>query len=279
MPLRLPAKVGRLTLIDRGRHIAMNSFNKVRKCGRQNDGSTVHRPRGARVQMKLSPLICAFWLIASCPSWAGDQEKRFLEFPNGRDTTTFDLNTVQIVQPGKFTIIGITIDDPDVMKLKLKVLATLRTYCARANGEYPAPADVFTLGPPDMPVANIEVKSDQLNRADKTYQTKHAFWSLPYVRLALNTRGGLEQYPNSFHCKNIFQTEEQEYSQSRASIMNGIQSKSLFDCMRGLHGGLRLDDDPSKAVTGFVRNGTKALKFYLSLCQAVTHETPYVPSE
>jgi hypothetical protein len=230
--------------------------------------------------MKLSPLICAIWLVASCPSWAGDQEKRFLEFPSGYNTTTLDLNTVQIIQPGKFTIVSTTINNPDVMKLELKVLATLRTYCARADGEYPAPADVFTLGPPDMPVVSIEVKSGQLKTVDKTYQTKHAFWSFPYVRLALNPRGGLEQYPISFHCKNIFQTEEQEYWESRALIMNGIQSKSLYDCKRGLHGSfVRLDDDPSKAVTGFVRNGSMASKFYLSVCQAVTHEAPYVSPE
>jgi hypothetical protein len=230
--------------------------------------------------MKLSPLICAIWLVASCPSWAGDQEKRFLEFPRGHNTTTFDLNTVQIVQPGKFTIISATINDPDVMKLELKVLATLRTYCARADGEYPAPADVFTLGPPDMPVVSIEVKSGQVNTAGKTYQTKHAFWSFPYVRLALNTRGCLEQYASSFHCRNIFQTEEQEYWESRALIMNGIQSRHLYDCKRGLEGVfIGKDVDPAKAATHFVAKGTGAFEYYLSVCLAVTHEAPYVPPE
>jgi len=119
--------------------------------------------------MKLARLTCAVWLVGSCPSWAGDQEKRFLEFPTDYNTTTFDLNTVQIVQPGKFTITSTTIHDPDVMKLELKALAILRTYCARADGEYPAPSDVFTLGPPDMPVELIVVKSGQVTAAIKQF--------------------------------------------------------------------------------------------------------------
>jgi hypothetical protein len=233
--------------------------------------------------MKPLSLICTIWLVASCPSWAGDQEKRFLEFPNGRDTTTFDLNTVQIVQPGKFTIMSTTINNPDVMKLELKALATLRTYCGRADGEYPAPSDVFTLGPPDMPVERIEVKSGQHKSGDKIYQTKHASWSFPYVRLALNTGrgqdGGLEQYPSSFHCKNIFNTEDEAYWESRALIMNGIQSKHLYDCKRGLEGDFagRQDDPTTKAFTHFMSNGSIAFNFYRSVCQAVTHEAPYVP--
>ena len=33
----------------------------------------------------LMPLICTLWLlVVSCPSWAGNQEKRFLEFPGRR---------------------------------------------------------------------------------------------------------------------------------------------------------------------------------------------------
>ena len=55
-------------------------------------------------QMKLLPLICATMLVASCPSWASDQQGRFLEVEDdyGVDTTTFDLSTVQMIQPGRF---------------------------------------------------------------------------------------------------------------------------------------------------------------------------------
>ena len=76
----------------------------------------------------LMPLICTLWLlVVSCPSWAGNQEKRFLEFPGDESTTTYDLNTVQVIQPGKFTITGTTINNPDVMKFEMEALHTLRT--------------------------------------------------------------------------------------------------------------------------------------------------------
>ena len=52
--------------------------------------------------MKLLALICGAWVFACWPSWAGDQRGRFLEFPLGSQTKTFDLQTV----PGRFTIIS-----------------------------------------------------------------------------------------------------------------------------------------------------------------------------
>ena len=137
--------------------------------------------------MKLSPLICTIWLVASCPSWAGDQEKRFLEFPSGIDTTTFDLTTVQMVQPGRFTIISTTIDDLDVMKFELTVLDTLRAYCTRPDGKYPAPAKLLALGPPDMPIKSIEVRNQN--------QTRTVEWDYPYKRLAIETTAGIMERP------------------------------------------------------------------------------------
>jgi hypothetical protein len=210
-------------------------------------------------QMKLLPLICTIWLIAyCCPSWAGD--RRFLELPAfGRATTTFDLGTVQIIQPGRFTIIETTIDDPDVMKFKLKVLDTLRSYCARPEGKYPVPPDVFTLGPPDMPVKNIEVKHNHL-------KLKLVYWSYPYKVLAAFSPGFL-----GISCVGS------EYGVFRAQITNGIRTKHLYDCKRGLEGFVLDENDTTKAVTGFVRKGTYAFEYYLSVCRAVTHEDPYVP--
>jgi len=234
--------------------------------------------------MKLLPLICTIWLVASCPSWASDQEKRFLEVPsaNGK-TTIFDLNTVQIIQPGKFTILTTVIAKPDVMKLELKTLDTLRTYCARPDGQYPAPADLLTLGPPDMPVMNIEVKSGEIKSAGKLYQTKEASWSFPYSMLAVVFESGDKShvfpYRTFFRCKNIFQPEANEYSEVRRLIMNGLQTKKLYDCRRGLDGNFVDEkDDFTKANMGPVSKGTFAFEFYLSVCQAVTHEAPYVPN-
>ncbi|MGA7308951.1 MAG: hypothetical protein WBX05_08385, partial [Pseudolabrys sp.] len=87
------------------------------------------------------------------------QAGRFLEVPGSGDTTTFDLNTVQKMQPGRFTIISTSIDEPDVMKFRLRALDVVRSYCAFADGKYPAPADLLTLGTADKSVENIEVKN------------------------------------------------------------------------------------------------------------------------
>ena len=215
-------------------------------------------------------LICVVWLFACCSAWAAEQQKRFLEIPSERDTTTYDLNSVKIVQPGKFTIIITTVDNPDFMRLEMKVLDTLRTYCARGDGNYPAPADVLALGPPDMPVKNIVVKSDE--------KTKRASWSLPYSRLVLGNNRD-KQYPVEFFCKrSLYQTQTEEYLQTRSAILNGIRSKALFDCKRGLTGiFMDMDDDPTKPLMRVVRKGTVDAHHYESICRAVTHEEPYMP--
>jgi hypothetical protein len=78
--------------------------------------------------MKLPSLIFSVLLVACCPLLA-DQNERFVEFPEPTGKTrTYDLRTVQIIQPGRFTIVSTSIDDADVMKLELKVLDTLRSY-------------------------------------------------------------------------------------------------------------------------------------------------------
>ena len=223
------------------------------------------------MRMKLFPLICTIWLVASCPSCAGDQDNRFVEFqfPGGNDTTTYDLNTVQIIQPGRFTIVSTAIDNPDVMKFKLNVLDILRTYCARADGKYPAPENIFTLGPPDMPVQSIDVGSNPTNLA------KRILWSYPYRRLAVSMDHGLEQTFDILSCK---QKSGKEDMSSWNMITNGTRQKILFDCKRGVMGFFFLDEKTEQpTLTGIVPKGTQVFEQYLSVCRAVTHEAPYMP--
>lgn len=136
---------------------------------------------------------------------------------------TFDLNTVQIIQPGRFAVTETTIDNPDVMRFELKVLATLRTYCARAVGHYPAPADLLMFGPPDMPVKDIEVTTDETPPL-----IKRAVWHYPYKRL--------QPYAGFFSCKYHNRTEQDLYSGAWAGIANGIRSKELYDLQKGALG-------------------------------------------
>lgn len=55
----------------------------------------------ATTQMKLLLLVFFILVTACCLSWAADQDQRFVEFkaPGGK-TRTYDLNTVQMIQPG-----------------------------------------------------------------------------------------------------------------------------------------------------------------------------------
>ena len=209
----------------------------------------------------LIPLTCAACLVVLEQCWAADQKDRFLEFPNYGKTTTYDLSTVQIIQPGRFSVISTTIDDPDLMKLELKALSTLRTYCARPAGKYPAPAGLLTLGSPDMPVKSVEVQGEQMGRTKRV-----VFWEYPYTRLGKSSI--------ALGCG------EQDQMYEQQTITNGFRTKELFDCRRGLSGRSYepLDNgDPSKVLTYAVRPDTISEEHYLGVCSAVMHEKPYLP--
>jgi hypothetical protein len=83
-------------------------------------------------------------------------QSRWVELDYNDSTITYDLTTVQMLDPGRFTIISNTQDHPDVIRLKLAVLTTLKSYCGRPDGEYPPPSKLFTLVPPDMAIENIK---------------------------------------------------------------------------------------------------------------------------
>ena len=175
-------------------------------------------------------LVTAIALLSLLPATSAlpqDMQNSFVEFNNGQSTTTYDLRTVEVIQPGKFVIVRTVIDDPDVMRFRLKLLATLQSHCARQEGSYPAPAEVFTLGPPDMPVEEIEV--ELLSPAAGSY--KIASWRLPYTKTMVGKGAGFA----SFRCINP-PNHTQEYRESSNVILNGIRNKVLYDCNRGLSG-------------------------------------------
>jgi hypothetical protein len=233
--------------------------------------------------MKLLLLICVTMLVALCSSWARDQEDRFLEFQEDRNTLTYDFDTVELIGPGRFVVTHTTIDTPDVMKLELKALATLQLYCARPDGKYPVPADVFVLGTPDLTVENIEVKTNRTTVLGRIYPYKAVSWSYPYKQLAVNTQETLVQYPAPVVlCKDQLDTESKYQNRimdTRSAIMNGYRTRELFDCKRGQVGTFigHENDDPEKAMTYFVRPETRMFRYYLGVCYHVTHQEPFRP--
>jgi hypothetical protein len=237
--------------------------------------------------MKLSPLIFSILIIACCPLLAA-QNERFVEFEEyPAETRIYDLSTVQIIQPGRFTIRSTSIDHADVMKFELKVLDALRSDCKRPDGNYPAPTTLFTLGPPDLPTKDIDVKSSQT----KYGQYKSAGWEYPYKRFAIEDRGEFSQKEATFFCKDgISRKDEGElYLKQRRSITNGKQNKELFDCKRGLWGDFVTIDveaseparfwpsDPAQVNVNVVRPHSYVDLWYQGICLNVMHEKPYSP--
>jgi hypothetical protein len=130
-----------------------------------------------------------------------------------------------------------------------------------------------------LPIESIEVKSDQTTVAGKTVVFfKVVLLSYPYTRLAHSRQGKIEPDGGFLTCKQGDRTESELYEEHRSLIMNGIRSKELFDCKRGLAGVFHRDeDDPAKAITYVVRPDTYHHRYYLGVCFRVMHELPYLP--
>ena len=203
-------------------------------------------------------LACSVFFVRLGPTSADEIQAAFFRVPFGdMQTATYDLSTVQIIQPGRFSIVATTIDNPDLMNLEVKAHVTLLAYCSRGAGKYETPADLLTLGKPDMPAKDIEVKEDK--------NGKFVWWEYPYSKLAPD---GAPVF-----CKTDL--DKDKYSR----ITNGMRGKELFDCNLGLMGiFLNETDDPSKAFRWFVKPGTNSELEYLRVCDAVTHEMPYTPA-
>jgi hypothetical protein len=206
-------------------------------------------------------------LLLATSAHPQDMQNSFVEFKNEKQTRTYDLRTVEVIQPGKFVIVETVLDNPDVMRFELKVLDTLRSQCARQVGSYPAPVEVFTLGLPDMPVKEIEVREFTLHN----YRYKVASWWLPYSKTMVGEGAGYESY----RCNPPDRSEREEYLDDRNGILNGTKNKVLFDCNRGLRGEF-FDEDYRKARVHPVQNGTVGAEYYNGVCRAVTRKDPYL---
>jgi hypothetical protein len=129
-----------------------------------------------------------------------------------------------------------------------------------------------------LPVESIEVTSRQSQLAGKTYPFKMVSWNYPYKRLARKFQSGLLPRSGFLTCKQWSEPEDKLYREHRASIMNGIRSKYLFDCKRGLAGMfINEDDDPAKVITNFVPPDSLLTRYYAAVCYRVMHEWPYLP--
>jgi hypothetical protein len=193
--------------------------------------------------MKLASLLIFLFALVVCWPSLADQNERFVEVSEcclpGK-TRIYDLQTVHMIQPGRFTILSTEIDDGDLMSLELKVLDTLRVYCKRPDGKYPPPTNLFTLGEPDLPIASIEIESKSgINNGIK-YDWKKASWKYPYKKFAIEDQkyGEFSPARGFLVCKNRDRDEWELFREQRKSITDGQRNKEVFDCKRAPSGAI-----------------------------------------
>lgn len=200
------------------------------------------------------------WLVLSLTTWAGATDNRFVEFSGWAgesETKTYDLDTVQFLLPGRFSIVSTTIGSPEVIRFELKVLPILKEYCEGPTGEYTPPQRIFLLGSPDAPVKKIEVENGE--------KTKVVSWNYPYTKFG----HALGSLPVSLYC------DETSYGEKLLNVKNGDRQKELFDCKRGLNGSF-IDWNKEPFVNRVYPN-TWGHTIYFDLCHLVTNEAPYEP--
>jgi len=209
------------------------------------------------MRSKLVAAVCAIWCCISSSSWAEEPKDRFVEIPQEDQTTIFDLSTVQLLQPGRFTILGTSIAHPDVMEYQLKVLQAIEPYCSRTDGKYPPTPQMLAMGPPDVAVDDVRVSESK--------GSKLLLWKYPYAKLR-----------NAYAVLSC--TEPNSYMRQRGMITNGYRARELFDCKRGVWGlFVNENADLSEVVTHVLQDGTFGAYKYELVCYAVTNEFPYRP--
>ena len=129
------------------------------------------------------------------------QQDRFFDLPTDTSVETFDMQSVAMLGTHGFTIVKVTIDKPDVLRLRLAALGVLRGYCKRSAAEYPAPNDLLAMGRPDMPVHKIAVQLSEQTTNGVTQRWKTIWWDYPYSKLADKTAKGVEEDPDCIHVR------------------------------------------------------------------------------
>jgi hypothetical protein len=223
-------------------------------------------------------LMCfCFSLTLVSGSQVAAENDRWLKIDEDNFTITYDLTTVQMIGPGKFTIISTNVDHPDVMRLRLAALDTLRSYCMRPDGKYKPPIELFTLGKPDLPVEEIEVKSQWDALSGKKFKT--ATWDLAYRRLARDLATAPKEDFAFIRCEGWGASLDESYLEARSWLTNGSQTKVLYDCKRSVMGFFRSKDDSLSNVITTTNIRGAYFDGYLRLCRKLTGHMPYIPPE
>ena len=220
------------------------------------------------MRMMSSALAMIAICMAALEPAPASAEDRFVEFHVSGQTRTYDLSTVEMIAPGRFTISETSIDDdPDAVARKVRILDTIRKYCDRPVGKYfPTARELGAFGPPDQAVEAVKIEHVRLAGSGLT--SKVLFWHPPYK--------ALDTFAYVLHCEDKAQKDYIEY---RSMITNGIREKELFDCKRAMVGLFSSadEDDKAHAFTFFVIDRLEYVQTYFGLCRQITGSDPYPP--
>lgn len=204
-------------------------------------------------------LSCIIFLVSEPSTMAGEigKESQFLMVNGDMKSTIYDLSTVQEISLNRYSVVGVTIDEPEFMNYELGVFGEMQRYCTKAAGKYAPTNKMLSAGPPNLPVRKVWVGGGK--------GAKRLLWDYPYTKF-LN--GGM-----AMDCADL--------SETATSITNGYSNKDLFDCDHGLIG-MFMDEidggDPAKVMMAPVVAFSTGEEKYKQVCLAVTHKVPYLPS-
>jgi hypothetical protein len=211
-------------------------------------------------RLTIAVLTALLISLAAAPASARN-ETRFVEISDATETDTFDLDSVKVIVPGRFTILSTTLFSADHMRVRLAALTMAEGFCRKPFGKYEVPPEALVLGPPDIPMAKVTVEN--IERLGKMVH-----WPIPYSVAGSS--------PVSVDCDSpIWGPNE------RKLVTHGFQSKQLFDCKRGMMGFFAsVDGEPSKAIivdaTSFLPPArARVAESYSTMCARVIGESPH----
>ncbi|MDQ2860607.1 MAG: hypothetical protein M3T55_07775, partial [Pseudomonadota bacterium] len=169
---------------------------------------------------------------------AGAQEQNFA-VTSTLDVLNFDLKSIRQLQPGRFVISTLTLDKPDIMRMRIAATREMYKFCLKPAGYYSPVPSMYGVGSPDLPVNKLDVRVsfDGVGPQRKSYND--VSWKYPYKRAASC---------DDEHCVHIREDGElvicrETQVENDASFQewwsvetNGVKSLGLYDCDHGFTG-------------------------------------------
>ena len=195
------------------------------------------------------------------------------------DVVNFDLNSVRPLQPGRFVIAALTLDKPEIMRMRIAANRQMYKFCAKPAGFYPSLPSMYGIGSPDLPVNKLEVRIilDGTGPQRKSY--KYVSWKYPYKRAStcdddhcVNIREDVDLVM----CRNNSVENNNQFDEWRAFETNGVKSLKIYDCDHGLTGTSSPEWDTNMTAMTPVRPGSIGQEIYEQVCRKVFKHEPYM---